>query len=350
MGSTALGILLYALCIWPIIQAYHPSPAHITSEPMAVVLSLDAISFFLPPYWQFFGGPQLAAFSARIYSSFESMAFLGWTELLLLGIGLTRWYKVRRNSADKEVVGFWVLLVIVGVVLGLGPKLRILGAIMPLSLPFHLLDKLPIINTLSSPARFVVLALLGLAMLVGIIIKHWFGRLTYSPKKAFILSAALTIAIVGERWVSPYTLRDNRPSASSQFLRQAPDQGAVLDVPLGFETFPDYTFSQYLHGRPVVSAYMSRYTQTPARDAFILTTPELRKLTCGLDSGALSIRSNTRDFAQFLQSKGISYIAVHRDLYCADVNIQEFLDYLGNKLPAYTDATTVIFRVADLTT
>ena len=88
--------------------------------------------------------------------------FPTYTALVLAALG---WISQERRRGWP--VGLWAATVGAFFVLSLGPRLHVAGQSWPVPLPAALLYQLPIANLTRAPGRFVVLVLLGLAMLVA---------------------------------------------------------------------------------------------------------------------------------------------------------------------------------------
>jgi hypothetical protein len=176
--------------------------------------------------------------------------FLGVPTILLATIGIARARRLR---------GVLLTLAAVFLVLSLGPVLRVLGTGTGLPLPYALLQNLPPFDMAREPWRlaafgiwaFICLATLGLTA-ASELLTH---RLHPAAGRA-----AVTLALVW--WAAEGYhpgLRAAEFSAASQLKGLPP--GAVVNVPLNVRDGLAM-FLQIFHGRPIVTGYVSRASQS----------------------------------------------------------------------------------------
>jgi len=158
--------------------------------------------------------------------------FLGWTPLALALIaGL--WLRPR-------AIRLWLWIGLIFFLLSLGPRLHAgQHAFLSLPLPQAWLSAvIPVLREDRSPLRFIVFALLALALLAGFGLAGLRGRL--SGRTHLALSAVLGLLVLAEFSQAPLPLSPIPIPAFYLQLAEEPGDFAVLDLPL----LPDvYRFS-----------------------------------------------------------------------------------------------------------
>jgi hypothetical protein len=270
-----------------------------------LVYSSDLIDSFVPsalhPFW-----PETAQALERQQperNTAERSVFLGYATIFVAGMGLLLW---RRRAAL-----FWGLAAAAAWVLSLGPVLHALGrstftafnATIPL--PYLALYNLvPGFSVMRVPARFVVLASLALAVLVGYALAAVWERRRGSRAPRFV--AGVTMALIALEFLAvPYPMAT--PGYHIPFYEQVahePGAFALLELPL--RPMADYMAYQTVHGKPMVYGYLSR--QPP--DPFIANTPVLTYLLNSSAADSLP-PAQAAAGAGALQAAGIRYVIVH---------------------------------------
>jgi hypothetical protein len=218
--------------------------------------SADVIGFVLPssahPIW----GHAVTAVRHRLFGPGENVVentvFLGFVPLVLAVLG---W----RDARSREARVFrWIWVVFA--VLSLGPLLHVAGYTVriaghPLPMPYLALYHLPYAQLAHGPARFILLAGLGQAVLAGLGARR---LLTGSREHATALFALLLAAAVFETAAVPYPLAEVHFPAAYDHL--PPNAGALLEVPIPDwpAQLPQRMLYQTRHGRPIFGGYLSR--------------------------------------------------------------------------------------------
>lgn len=127
---------------------------------------------------------------------------------------------------------------------------------------FHrfLYEYVPIFRSIRVPARWAMIAFLGLALLVGLgakevatlLARHWPG---IRPVTVYVVIA---LAILTEQRVAPLTLIHGAvdPDALTLWFKQTPMAGGIVELPttIGKDENYLYTLRAADHGRPLVTA------------------------------------------------------------------------------------------------
>lgn len=160
----------------------------------------------------------------------------------LMLVGLAFYGAVRRWRSDARAVLLTGLtLTVVGVVLSLGPDgVRSLYA----ALHEHVYG----FQAIRAPARFAVIAVLGLALLAALAIQ------TMSRRAMALVIAALCLEYVNAPVA--WAVAPPRSTDTGRWLAAEPLPGAVLYLPIGLdlENTP-YMVESLEHGRPIVNGY-----------------------------------------------------------------------------------------------
>lgn len=241
----------------------------------------------------------------------EENGWMGIVPVLLAAAAL------RRHRADPSVRQ-WTVIGLVFFVWALGPHLRVFGMNTAMILPQALLRYIPIVNNVRIPGRAMVVVTLGLAALASVFIARWrpsaIGRRT--------ALAALGFFLVVESAPSPFPVVKLAAPQLYQTLRDRPEAGAVLELPLGIRdglggrgSFNEMQFYyQTVHGRPLVGGYLSRlptsvvaaYASDPLLNFLLDASEPDGKITVGatLPSGRIVTDS--------LRANGIAFVVLDR--------------------------------------
>jgi hypothetical protein len=254
----------------------------------------------------------------------EVTLFLGFTPLLLAIIAW-RWRKRgdillpegQRLLTRQDTLVVYGLLVIVGYLLTLGPVLKINdSAVMPL--PYLILMQLPGFQALRVPARFLLMTLLGVAVLGG----HTFALLRVRTDDLTFwaviagVSIVLTIELIPFNGNPSNRILDSQPTSARvlqavafkekippvyDWLRQQPSGTPIVHYPVSFEAGFQYLAYEPYHNQPVLNGYGSFYP-----DWYWTTNwsqfPE-------------------QNIIDFLVKRGIRYVLIHRDLLTPEAYI-----------------------------
>ena len=187
----------------------------------ADVFSADLAGYLVPTMHH----PLLGGMVHRLKLPYDKgqQLYLGYSVLLLAGIGLWAW---RRGAAS-----FWALSTAFFFLLTLGPTLRINGHDTGLPLPFAIVEQLPFFKGNRYPSRYSVLLVLSVAMLVR------FGVAALWQTRRDLRRIALTVLcalIAFEHLSVPLPLSDFRVPAIYRQIAQGAGDFTVLELPLGW--------------------------------------------------------------------------------------------------------------------
>jgi hypothetical protein len=179
----------------------------------------------------------------------EHQMFPGAVVLVLALIGLgAGWHSDRRVVTRASA-----LLMVAAVWLSLGPE----G---PLGLYRAVSGGLPGFDAIRAPARFAVVAMLGVCLLAAVGWSWLIARLEirHGIRRAHLATLVALCLCALEYANSPLVLADAPPArtATSAWLAAEPEQGPVLYLPIGLdrENTP-FMVEGLEHGRPIVNGY-----------------------------------------------------------------------------------------------
>jgi len=190
----------------------------------------------------------------------DLMGFFGLTLLSLLIFGA--WKKAFKGNA------VWVYLIIVGVVLSLGPFLKIYYKETKIPLPYLIFSNIPVLSSFRVPSRLILLAWMGAAILAAISFK----TLVYPMKTRSRKYIVFVFILVAYSWemglgsINSWTTSLNSGRAY-QFIKKAPGKGGILELPVSINKKGDISINaqsfmlhQPLHEKPLVLGRPHRHT------------------------------------------------------------------------------------------
>ncbi len=269
IGGLVLAALVGAVLVAPVLVPYKRSQAaqglgrnlYEAANHSAGVQSYLQV----PPSNAIYGrtgllAPRPPAPGARDRQGVEHWLFPG---VVIVGLALTGvWRGWRRDMRPTVMLG--CALVIVGIVLSLGPE-----GVRPLYA--WLYDTVYGLQAIRAPARFAIVAMLGLGLLAALGVRE-------IPAKIPVLTLGLVAAMAVEYANVPLALAPAPPreTAVGQWLRHEPAPGAVLHLPLTIDIENTPFMVQSLeHWRPIVNGYSGlRPTFFPALVDSLSSLPE----------------------------------------------------------------------------
>jgi hypothetical protein len=201
----------------------------------------------------------------RDRTGIEDYLFPGLTIVVLAAVGI--WHYWRRDA--RPLVLSAIALVVTGVVLSLGPE----GA---RSLYAALHDNVYGFQAVRAPARFAVIATLGLSLLAALGMR----RLAVSARVATVIVAIAMIEFVNAPL--PLAAAPPRRTAVGDWLKHASEAGPVVYLPLTMDIENTQAMVQSLeHWRPIINGYSGQrpaffsavveaLSDLPSGDAFLM--------------------------------------------------------------------------------
>ncbi len=207
--------------------------------------SADLAALFAPPRLD------LPALNAH-----NSTVALGYVALFLAALALSA-----RGKA------LWPLGVAVAALLlmSLGPQLQVAGNDTGLPMPYALLNHVPLVGASRQPLRVLATAGMALSLLAAFGFAWLLSRLGTPSRRRLATGLAVALAAL-ELFGLPRQLQTTQSGPAYSFLRNAQEQGAVLELPYG-EYSALSLLHQTRHERPIVGGYTSRHFPYPFADA-----------------------------------------------------------------------------------
>lgn len=191
--------------------------------------------------------PRSPRAGTRDRSGVEHYLFPGFVLLALAGYGAVRnWTSDQRALARSGVAIF-----IVGIVLSLGPE-----GFRGLYAALH--DNVFGFQAIRAPARFAVVAMLGLCVLASLGVRSAAANAPFAGASGGGFVVAIAAVLIVEYLNAPLPLITAPPRATQvgAWLRDAPEPGAVVHLPLTIDIDNTPFMVQSLeHGRPIVNGY-----------------------------------------------------------------------------------------------
>jgi hypothetical protein len=249
IAHVAVIAALLGACVWPFAREYRHLPPASTSE--SAGNSADLNSYLVPPEHTWAGRLWLARVGPGprwIWG--EQTVFLGWTALAIGIAGALAGLRTR-----PALTACYVALAVVAAALSLGPS--------PVGgdgwRPFDLLTRLPAIGAFRAPARFSLLVLLGLSVLVALAV----ARVQARSKRVSAAAAAVLLPLMLSEWyVLGFPLKQPQPLETPPIYRvpELQQARALVSLPEYRQTpqWPlgsDYLLFSTTHWRPIVNGY-----------------------------------------------------------------------------------------------
>ncbi len=232
----------------------------------------------------------------------------------LVGIGLiaAAWALGWRPSR------LWLLVTGVFGLLALGPFVHVAGVNTFVPGPWALLRYVPVIGLARTPARFSIVLMLGIAVLLATALVWITARW---PHRRRLIVAAVTVLLLLELLPAPRALYSGQiPTIYSHVIASPPDT-RVLHLPFGVRdgTASEGDFSaqtqyfQTAHGRRLIGGYLSRVSQRRRRA--IRSEPVLDALMTLSENRTLApepFERLVRDAPGFLRRARVGFVVIDR--------------------------------------
>ena len=283
--------------------------------------SADLFSYVVPAYWHpAWGGVFNRLFTEHFTgNAAEATQYLGISVLLLI--------LFFHQEIPKKQKRYWLTVAGVFLVLSLGPRLHVFGKVLPVWLPYDLIDSWPVINIVRVVARAGVFVGVAAAVLLGWVIRTQF-------KRKISMSAA-GVLIVLEFVFLPVPLQSTKLSSAYEIVGEQSGK-SIIEIPAAtnYVTASRALFASVKHGKEVVGSIALER----ALDAGVLkevrSLPALRQLiylrTGHLSKGrddffAQNMSETMRDVLKWLD---VGAVVVHTDSLSSTQKkeVSEFLE------------------------
>lgn len=259
----------------------------------------------------------------------------------------------------------WALFTVSGLILMLGPTLRVHGTTrftafeLPILLPYAFVDSLPGVEFMRAPGRFGMVTWIGLAVLATAGLARLCARW---PRARTAIVVVATIVLLTESWPMPWP-QETLPHVPDfyQEIARDPAPYAVLDLPAAFGALPcagcapefasDYQIFQMTHHKAIAWGYFSHndpHHPLPIID-YLLTfgvAPLSEVRVDGTPTPPLA------DAQAELAHAGYRYVVWHTTLYRKilgkdDPTTAALVDAIfgKNARPIHTDNLTQVYQI-----
>ena len=291
----------------------------------SVKKGVDALFFFLPvPNQPLWGGLMAPLYdNLRRYASVGFVCYLGWSTILLVALTTPlfgRWFSCAQRQEGEEgygarpsktrrafTVSLWIGIAAIYLLLAMGDTLVVAGYNTGIPLPHTLLRRVAGFETLRVANRFVVPAMLALAIVAAMGATRLLTQpvLSLYPRRSlFVLSA---LCLVDLAWF-PYPTRQV-PTPEWPSVVEAKYPGLVLNIPGGYRARgADDLFFQTLHRQPIVGGYVS--CVLPEVKARVAELPFLQLIFEGRPTVDVEVRQGLK---QALGTLHVDTIVLHLD-------------------------------------
>ncbi len=341
--------------------------------------SADLLAYFYPsPFHLLWGEAMQRAIKPFTATLIEKVVFPGFTVYLLILAGFAVWLfrrimagrsrvkEATQNPFNKDTgttsrlhdtspgdlsPGDWspgplFWLVIAGIFAGFsfGPRLHINGVEHGPALPGALIYELPILNITRVPARFAIVAILGLALVAAWGLSRLEAVWPDKRQVANVLTGLALLALGFELLPAPYPLAEYKVSPFYQALAAQPGSDySIMEVPLNFGKYQyetAYLEAQMTHGKPDLNGYISRNPVFPP----YYGVPVFREFRDFVSSPPPDILPAQKPDAGILRYFGVRYIVIRKDILGGKEQASSF-EMVNQVMPGQKP----IFDSADLT-
>jgi hypothetical protein len=248
--------------------------------------------------------------SSRPNGYLENVASIPLAAIVLL---LVAWRTGWRPSR------WWFGLAVLFGFLALGPFVHVAGVNTYVPGPWAFLRYVPLVGLAHTPARFSVVLMLALAVIVASALT-WLTRRYPARRHAILLAAGIALAF--ELLPAPLTLHSAEIPPLYRHVAAAPRDAKLLELPFGIRdgtsSVGNFTartqFYQTAHGKTIMGGYLSRLSSRrvddlradPVRNALAILS-ENRRLTPQQEADLL-----THGLA-FIRAWNIRHVVIDRD-------------------------------------
>lgn len=178
--------------------------------------SADLFSYVVPAYWHpIWGGVFNRLFTEHFTGNVvEATQYLGISVLLLV--------LFFHQKIPKKQKRYWLTIAGVFLLLSLGPRLHLFGKVLPVWLPYDLMDSWPIISVVRAVARAGVFVGVAMAVLLG-----WVIRTQFKRKISMGVVGAL---IIVEFLFLPVPLQSTKLSSAYRIVSEQPGK-SIIELP-----------------------------------------------------------------------------------------------------------------------
>ena len=291
------------------------------------------------PYWR--SSPRGVDLLAYVVPNSSHPWFGHWTQRWLLpeapdafpeyvaGFSLLAVAVVTVAAWRRILPGMWVAFTSLFVLLSLGPFIHVGGINTFFAGPWAFLRYVPIVDMARSPARFAIVATMGLSLLAAFALEAW---LRTGHRRGTMFASVAVFLMAFELVPAPRRLYSAAVPDVYRLIataNDAGDPGSLLELPAGLRdgtsSMGDFNASsQYFqtsHRRPLIGGYLSRVSDW--RKAESLGTPMLRVLYALSERPGLLpddvVESARQSRDEFLARSCMKFVIVDKERAASDL-------------------------------
>lgn len=280
------------------------NPENFIGQHPSLIFSADLLSFFVPGQFHFL----FSKYFEPVYTSFsnfysEGGNYLGYTVLLFT------FFALFTVPVLKKTI-FWFLSASLFFILALGPKLQIAGKILSISLPYQIIESVPLISFSGTPSRFVAMVFLSLGVIFGFSYQKIFNILDRKGrlKTQVILPLLILLLLVfeylpGKRFLTKIDI----PKIYVR-IKNDPEKFIIFDVPSSTNPFTQALYFQTYHEKKMIGGYISRPSRTSTD--FLTKTPFINEI---YNHQASEIPKSKNEALSTFSKYKIKYIITHSE-------------------------------------
>lgn len=240
----------------------------------------------------------------------ENVASVTFTALVVVGVAVA--------SARFRPTKYWLGLAALAGAITLGPFIHVAGANTCIPTPWTLLRYSPVVGVARAPARFAVLLMLAVAVLLALALRALSERY---PRRRHVILGVATVALLLELFPAPRPLCSAAVPTVYDRIANDPRHVRVLDLPFGvrdgLSSFGNRSaapqFFQTRHEKALIGGYLSRVS--PKRVGAIRRRPILKALLTLSEGGTIPDGECERLAAlapSFIEHSRLGYVVIDR--------------------------------------
>jgi hypothetical protein len=213
---------------------------------------------------------------------------------------------------------WWMGLGLLFGYLALGPFVHVAGVNTYVPGPWAFLRYVPLVGLAHTPARFSVVMMLALAVMIAGALT-WLGR-RYPARRPLILGSVGALLLF-ELLPAPMTLYSAEVPSLYQHVLRAPRDTRLLELPFGIRdgtsSVGNFTartqFYQTLHEKTIMGGYLSRLSSRRIED--LRADPVRNALAILSENGRLTQQQETELLARgpaFIKAGNVRYVVIDR--------------------------------------
>lgn len=282
-------------------------------EAITAFYSADLLRYVTPSFLNPIFGWMASLIPGRFSGGVEGTIFLGYTPIIIAVAFLIYRWKRKIVVNVFPSIGFWIATISIFGLLSLGPYLKIAERIIHIPLPYLWMYNLSSYwGHFRVPARFSLMIMLGLAVLVGIAI-NMFLKNNYQRQKLWII--LICFLVILEFIPAPYPIMDLTVPPAYDLIEKDTNSTSVMDVPWGVNSGfgnkgqfqPEFIYYGTYHNKKITTGSISRipdsYFDYYSNDQLPILTTD----TVVIHKNYL-LKQNIHEYMSYLQKAGFAKV------------------------------------------